>query len=429
MEFTLEEKKNIADIWYRLIMKKKIPVRQVHDIISKEMLSETQLKDPKIEEQVKKYGALHVETKVQDDDVQALEHLVKLGYVKKTNEKIYRVYLNYTVHPYVPHVGPSGVLGILPNTNSAFTHFDFYEKEYALFFETAKEFENERKSGNHKHVTMFGFGVNFSYETDVYELKDDFFDAISLGVKSGKFTGSFTQPMIETRYKGKDKTEKKNLKLLTKFTEEQFLQSKEIRKEVKKLSWKKEFVGVIEGFDKRIYYIAKPAGAKKLKKQNSGSFRPPNFFGRGIFSYENVISRIFEDAIAEYLRDHEHYLTTTRYVPSYLKKEIDVFGERGSKKNKEIIVCECKFRLEKKSITKDELDHFVRKATEVKKLESKNNKTTTKFWFVTNIKKIEPDAKEFLKKTNIQFMVASLPKNWKKQADWNVIKISESYKR
>ena len=51
-----EEKRTIAKVWYTLMKRKKIQVRKKYDEISKEMLSENQLKDPKISEQVEKTG-------------------------------------------------------------------------------------------------------------------------------------------------------------------------------------------------------------------------------------------------------------------------------------------------------------------------------------------------------------------------------------
>ena len=434
MNLSFEEKKNIVNIWYQFIMQeKKIPVKHVHDIIPKEMLSETQLKDPKINEQIKKLGEYRTETKIQEKNIKALDQLVKLKYVKKTKEKIYRVYFNFIAHPYIPHVYPGGRFGILSSTKFSFTHFDFYEKEYKIFFETAKEFENERKSGNHTHITTFEFHLGFSYDTEVYELKDDFFDAMSLNISSSnkKLIGHFTKPEIRQKCKGTEIIEKKNLKSLSEFTEEQFLKgSEEMRKEVKKLDWKKNIVGIIKGFDNRIYTIPKLVRAKKSKKQNSlDVFQSPNFFGKKLYSLENITARIFEDSIAEYIRNNEHYSTTTRYIPSYLGKEIDIFGERGSKKNKEIILCEAKFRFDEIPITKDELTHFHQKAGIIKKNESKKENISFRFWFVTTTKKIEPDAKKFLQETKIEFMVAKLPTNWKKQSDWTVTKISEKHKR
>jgi len=141
------------------------------------------------------------------------------------------------------------------------------------------------------------------------------------------------------------------------------------------------------------------------------------------------MSRIFEDVIAEYLRGKEHYNTTTRFVPKYLGKEIDVFGERGSRNNKEIIICECKFRFEDRMITKEELEYFVIKSNVIKKNEGKNEQIKFNFWFVTNTRNIESEAKKYLKRTNLRFMVAKLPTNWRKQANWSVNQITEVFKK
>ena len=425
-DLSREEKKTISRVWYCLMMKKKIRVRTVHDEILKEMLSESQLKDPKISEQVEKLGKYCIETKIEEGRVRALNLLEELRYVKKTNEKIYRVYLNYVAHLYVPNVDPNGGLGISVNSKSTYTHFDFYEDEYRLFFNTAREFKNAKQSGRHSHITDLNIGISFRYETEVYEVNDDFFDAMMLKVTDdGRLEGNFAEPMVTSSYNGKKFTESKNWKLLSEFTEEQFLKGgREIRKEVKKLSWKKEQIGIIEGFDKKMYNMQKHARKRKQEKIYPS---PPNFFGRGLYSYENTMARIFEDAVSEYLRNNEHYHTTTRYRPSKLKKEFDVLGEKGSMKNKKILVCEIKLRISKNPITKDELDYFNQKATEFKQMKQNDN-ASFDFWFVTNTKNIEPNAKEFLHKTKTRFMVAKLPKNWDRQADWGISKISEYYK-
>jgi len=414
--------------------RKKIQARTVHNVIPKEMLSEKQLEDKKVAEYVKKHGKYEVEYKKSDAQIEALEYLTKLGYVKKTKDKIYRVFFNYVAHPYLPHVYPYGDLGINVKTQSNFTHFDFGEEDYKHFFKTAKEFQNEMNSGGHSHITSFNFGINFSYQTDVYEVKNEFFDAILLGVSmTGVLTGNFSQPFIQTRYKGKETIEKKNWKVLKKFDGKRFLKgSKELKKDVKKLPWKKEVIGIIEGDDKKLYQIATGAGAKKLKKEQKSAskiFPPPKFFGKGLYSYENVIARIFEDSVSEYLRNNGHYTTTTRFTPKYLGKEIDVFGERGSKKNKEIVLCECKFRFDDRAITKDEIEYFLTKSLQIKKNETKKEQISFNFWLVTTTKQIEPEAKKYLKRTNIQFMIAKLPVNWRKQADWEITKLSELYKK
>lgn len=69
MELSEEEKKAVVDVWHTLMKKKKIQVRTVHDEISKEMLSETQLRDPKINEKVKKYSKYSIQSIIHDSSV------------------------------------------------------------------------------------------------------------------------------------------------------------------------------------------------------------------------------------------------------------------------------------------------------------------------------------------------------------------------
>ena len=424
--FSSEEKKTISRIWYRLMMQKKIRVRTIHDEILKEMLSESQLKDPKVNEQVEKLGKYCIETKLETKFIKALNLLEELGYVTKTNEKVYRVYLNYAVHPYAPHVYPDGSLGIWVKSHTTHTNFDFDEDQCKLFFNTVDKFQNERQSGRHSHITELNKGIRFSYKTEAYEVNDDFFDAMMLDVTNAeRLDGNFVEPGIRRKYKGEETTESKIWKPLSKFTEEQFLKDiNEMRKKVKKLPWKKEQIGIIKGFDGRMYNIQESAAKRKPEKVYPSS---PDFFDRGLYSYANTVARIFEDAVSEYLRNNEHYHTTTRYSPGNLSNEFDVFGERGSMKNKKILVCETKLRIGKKPIIKAELDCFNQKAAKLKQI-NWNGNVLFDFWFVTNIRNIEPEAKKFLHRTKIRFMVAKLSNNWERRADWEITKISEYYK-
>lgn len=162
------------------MMQKKIRIRTRDDEISKEMLSESQLEDPKVKEQVEKFGKYCTETEIEAKNVRVLDLFEELGYVKKTSEKVYKVYLNYAAHPYVPHVYPDGGLGIWVSSQTTHKQFDFYEDQYKLFFETAKEFKSEQLSGQHSHISELNIGLRFSYETEVYEVNDDFFDTIPI---------------------------------------------------------------------------------------------------------------------------------------------------------------------------------------------------------------------------------------------------------
>ena len=432
MKLSNEDKKNILGVWHDFIKTKRIRVRTVYDVLDKEMLSETRLKDPKVNEQIKKFGKYYDESKKKEEYIKALDHLTKLGYVKKTKEKIHQAHFAYEAHPYTPYLYPSGSLGIWVNSEATRKTFNFYKDQLDLFIKTARAFEREISSGTHGHVTGFDYGKDFEYESEVYEIKDDFFDAMKLHItSSGELGGYFAEPYVETTYKGKEITKTKKLKKLTRFTEEQFLESKQMRKEIKKLPWKKGLIGLIVNFDGKIFDFVTPIGQKILEKQETRKIDYyPNFFGKGLYSHENLLARVFEDAVSTYLCDHGHYVITTRHTPNYLKQEIDIFGERGSKKNREILVCETKLRHKDRPITRNELDDFMCKCSEIQKNESKNtNIKTSKFLFITTTEKIDTDAKAFLQKSKMNLMLAKLPINWKKQATWKICELTEIHKK
>ena len=419
----------MSDVWFSLMTNKKILAKTIHEVIAKNMLTEEQLNDPQIANLVNMRGRYEIETKRSENEIEALDILTGLGYVQKKKDKIYRVALIYIAHPYVPQVNPGGGLGIHINNKSSRTCFDFNEREYRFFVQTTKQFKDEIRSGSHSHITLLDYRIIFNYETDVYEVEDDFFDAISLIItKNGELAARLSEPYILSKYQGKEETETKNWKFLKQISGKRFLQGKqELLNVVKELPWKKDIIGMIKGYDQRIYNITKVDPTNKIRKKTNSSqmfFNIPSFFGHGLYSYENTISRIFEDAVAEYLREKEKYITTVRFTPKYLRKEIDIFGERGTKKFREIMICECKFRFNNNKITKDEIEWFLAKCVKIKKVETKNDVHNFKFWFVTTTDQIEPDADKFLKKTKIEFKQAILPQSWQKRADWSISKIS-----
>ena len=202
---------------------------------------------------------------------------------------------------------------------------------------------------------MLNHGVVFNYSTDIYEVEDDFFDAIMLEITdSGTLECRLSEPYINTIDKKSKTIESKNWKPLAKISRRRFLKGKkDLEKVVRKLPWKNDYIGMMEGNDHKVWTMTKNDPTKTTgKKQTKEDSYIPNVFSKGLYSYENTMGRIFEYEVAEYFRKKEHYITTTRVTPTYLRKEIDVFGEKNTIKHKKIIICECKFRINNRPITK-----------------------------------------------------------------------------
>ena len=423
MRTTRAQKKAISDVWFDLMKRKKVQVKTVNDVIEKSMLSEKQLANPKIADSVRKHGKYWLETILTDDKVQALDTLVDLGYVRKRTGKVYEIYLAYTASPYIPLIYPDGNLGVLLHTTMSRSTFSLSDEQYGVFVDSFKKFEAAMKSGRHNHITMLNHGVVFNYSTDIYEVEDDFFDAIMLEITdSGTLECRLSEPYINTIDKKSKTIESKNWKPLAKISRRRFLKGKkDLEKVVRKLPWKNDYIGMMEGNDHKVWTMTKNDPTKTTgKKQTKEDSYIPNVFSKGLYSYENTMGRIFEYEVAEYFRKKEHYITTTRVTPTYLRKEIDVFGEKNTIKHKKIIICECKFRINNRPITKSELDLFQEKCSKIKKNESKIGSNSFRFCMVTNTDQIDEDARKFLKNTKIEFMQAVLPRNWNKRSDWSI---------
>ena len=149
-------------------------------------------------------------------------------------------------------------------------------------------------------------------------------------------------------------------------------------------------------------------------------WKMPNYLAGDVLSYPNYMSRIFEDATADYLRQKYGYDAYTRIKPDYLEnKEIDVFGVR-SVLPRQIAVCECKLRFNVSPITMTEITSFYEKILKIKENEGKRGDTIFHFWFVSNSEIYEEGVHDYAKNVGIVMMKAELSANWEKRANWKV---------
>ena len=82
---------------------------------------------------------------------------------------------------------------------------------------------------------------------------------------------------------------------------------------------------------------------------------------------------------------------------------IDVYGTE--KNETRILACGCKLRFEVKPITLDEVEYFKTKLSIIDKDKSADG------WIVTNVDKIDADAKNFAIQNSIEVYYASLSNN------------------
>ena len=197
-----EQSFEIVATWRHLMLNKKIQARKVFQRIPKEELTAEQLEDPIIASKVEGLGYLDIDKILWPKEIlDVLDFFVKLGYVDKYTDTIHQISFHYAVHPYVPYISPSGRLGISGSSTSSTKIIELDSKSYSDFVRTARDFQNQRVSGKHPHITEFNYGENFHYQSDVYEVKDRYFDAIEIGYRDGLLNVYLTDPGIRTRNK------------------------------------------------------------------------------------------------------------------------------------------------------------------------------------------------------------------------------------
>lgn len=149
-------------------------------------------------------------------------------------------------------------------------------------------------------------------------------------------------------------------------------------------------------------------------------------------TFENLHARYFEMCVQEFLRAKYGYSNViTRYKPPYLKgKEIDVYARKGTiGERKAVTISECKLRFEKREIQLEEIADFLEVTSGVRQHElelvaEEGGSTRVEAWLITN-SVVSPSTLETLRKNAIRVMIAKLPSDWPKRADWKIIEMKE----
>lgn len=412
------ELRAIDDAWFMLLRKKVVQGKTVYNQIYPKNLSPERLEDPDVQRQIEEKGFYEISHERSPDIIDALEYLVELGYVEKREERIYNAGWQYVAHPYLPHISVSGVVGISSKSTMPYESFTLTSSQFEAFESTAKEFKLQVDAGKHPHITKFVYGVDFSYDTVVYELKEKYFDAIYVRYSKAedRLIIDLVEPLVESR-EGRDS---KNWERIETIPSDKFLKgSTEIDPFVEKLEWKKKVTGILIFRDKA-YWLIPAEITPELVEDEDTPWKMPNYLAGDVLSYPNYMSRIFEDATADYLRQKYGYDAYTRIKPDYLEnKEIDVFGVR-SVLPRQIIVCECKLRFNVSPITMTEITSFYEKILKIKENEGKRGDTIFHFWFVSNSEIYEEGVHDYAKNVGIVMMKAKLSANWEKRANWKV---------
>lgn len=410
--------RTLSNLWWILLRNKEIYVKRIHSRIPKDKLSKEDLEKPEISKQVKEFGYYDVVRSNSSDEIKILEQLTELGYLEKRTDKVYKVQLFYEAHPYIPHIGIDGHLGLQLNSRNHFGYHYFNSKRFENFVETAKLFGEGMEAGLHRHI-RFGYSLDYSYETEVYEIKDKYFDAIFFGsVIDDKIAVGLAQPFIQTRISNKETKYMKNWKKVKEITIDDFLVGpSRIDPMIDELDWKKKMKGYLMYEDQPYTLLVEPKNSEE--EEHKGMLSSPDFFDTGEFSPESMRSRLFEEVAANYIRSID-YVVKTRV--QYFGKEIDIFSEKLSKEKKDMIICECKLRMEDSPLTIDELQTFNDKKELVIKHEFFEN---CEFWMISNTEQLIDGVKKYADEHDIKIKVARLPRNWKARSDWSINKLDD----
>jgi hypothetical protein len=201
-----------------------------------------------------------------------------------------------------------------------------------------------------------------------------------------------------------------------------------IDREVESLPWKANYVGIITYKDKA-YFVGPNQATRESERDRAGFLEMPDFLNVKPYSHGNILSRIFEEAVKNYLTErHGYTYVVTRHKPHYLAPlELDVYAEKEMR-SKVITVCECKFRLPESrslSVTIDDLSDFQDKKQKIEEYVKAHFEAKLSFWLVTNGDKFNEDAKNEAKSVGIEIRKAKLSRDWEKRADWKVTDMEE----
>ena|SRR2546426_6544152 len=243
----------LASTWNRLMREKKIPAKVVYQRIPAKQISEGDKERPEIKEQLARQGHVEVASPIRDYQLDVLESLLKLGYVKKRTSIFYKTWIRKEVWLYEPKMQPLGSLTLSGPEKQSSASYHLEHNEYERVVDGFKQIKEEMAKGLHRHVKDVTIGVEYEYKTDVYEVEDDFFDAVYLQVKDDKLKVWLTLPFIESSNGNKDR---KNWERLGEADSARFLSGKEaFLPEIRGLEWKKGAIGAVI-FDDEGYFIA-----------------------------------------------------------------------------------------------------------------------------------------------------------------------------
>lgn len=407
----------LIELWHWLNNERRLFQPEIHEKLLRTDFTDKQFDalDPLVKSAIIQNGYYYNKTEYNQKYIQILDNLSNLGYIQKIQTKVYNIRIFYEAYPYIPHIGMDGIVGVKSDYQFRDQYIQLTESEYSRFIRSYDEFRYQVDLGLHRHITAIDYEILIEYESIVYEIKERFLDVLCIN-----FDSNVNQYLVDIVRPKLVETAGKKLKSydIIACSKVNFFDIYTVDKLIDSIEWKKEHTGMLI-HNNEVYHLTKRMNNLVSNPNDIHSSLVPTFLDDETFSIENVLSRVFEDAFADFLRDYG-YVTMTRYKPNYIRPyEIDIYGTNDNR----VVICECKLRLKDRSISLHEVERFNDKINIIKQNEAITPEVD--FWFVTNTSNLDPKVKDYCFINGIKLRTAILNTNWRKRSNWRVLDVKE----
>jgi hypothetical protein len=258
-----DKSKALNSVWYILMRNKSTKLKTVYSHLQPKQIKKEDRAKPHIAAQIQLQGYYEISNTIPEHHIHALEELVSLRYVEKKHTTIYKVWLTKTLSLNHLYVLPTGSVAFAEKGEEhSFKSYYLDTIQYETFETTFNQASRRVDDAEYSHVKRLDGGVELHYQTDIYEIKDLYFDALWPVFSSDKDKSSLflTEPRLEmtgTQKPQKNWVKQKKIELEWFFSNRQAIDN-----EIRKLQWKKRNVGIII-FDDIPYFISWPPLNKK----------------------------------------------------------------------------------------------------------------------------------------------------------------------
>ncbi|MDN5847985.1 MAG: restriction endonuclease [Candidatus Nitrosocosmicus sp.] len=401
-----------CSIWNLLVLNKVL----IYEFLIDPNRFKSLFRDKQSFEELKNNDSLNVFTN-KSDIHQILEHFVDLEYVERRVENIYSVDYEILLFPYIPIISPIGFTTFTGEILNFSDTVILTEKELRRFKKVAEEIRSQTKNGIHPHLRQFDFAVNIETNSEVYEMKNTYFDAFMFGQEKGQIRLYETTPLNIPDINGLE-TKKW---AYSKFHPPELLNDKTaIDKIISCVEWKSRYHGLLVSHSKAHWILDEDVAENYHDKITKTALKIGDLFERTNVDYHNMHSRIFEDSVSLQLSKLGYSVETRRKIEDISnnkKFEIDIWGNKDQK----ILLAECKLRFGSNPINKDEVQSLIDKI----QLVITQHHSSVIGYIITNINNIDEDAIQLARSESIKIFNAVLSREWKNRADWKIITMKE----